>query len=240
MSFRYAHSFGLSATEVTEAIQGAVSTTYVPDSLIKMSAGLPVAVSGQTDLPYGVVVNVDSVPYSGQGQGPTGDPSPPLRPTTSQYITTTLGERLRIIPTTPGLLFEVDITPLVNAQVASSGTVSTVVVPYGGSTSDLNGGFVYIKDLKWQANIITSVVSAGNVTITFSPPAPIAVAAGMIVHATAYGIGSKVKFDSTNPNLTISSAVADLAAGSIIVRGVDLSKQINLVGCAYVMFQSPI
>jgi len=221
MSFRVKKAWGISVTELMEEIQGKVSTTYVADSLVKIVAGVPTQVTGQTDTASHLFVNVNSVPYAGEAQGPTGDPSPPLRPASS-LATTTLGEKCKLVPLAQNILFNVDITPLINAAAAVSGTTTTVVVAYGGSTSDFNGGFVYIADLNWQAIVTTSVVSGANVTITFSPAAPAAVTAGMLISAVGYGFGSQVKLDSTNPHLTISNVIADIGAGPCIVRGVNL------------------
>lgn len=221
MAFRFKKAWGISVTELIEEKQGKISTTYVADSLVKFSAGLPTQVSGQTDAATHLVVNVNSRPYSGEGLGNTGDPTVPIRPASS-LATTTLGERVNLIPLAQNCLFNVDITPLINAATATGGSLNTIVLPYAGNTSDFNGGWVYIADLAWQANIITSVVAGGAVTITFSPPALVAVTAGMIGSAVCYGFGSQVKLDATNPHLTISNAFADLGAGPCIVRGVNL------------------
>ena len=228
MGFRYRQSFGPSTNELMEHIQGLKNTTYVVDSLVKFSGGLPIAITGQTDAASHVVVNVCDIPYAGQGQGPTGYPTVPIRPASSM-ATTTAGEKVALIPLAPGLLFDVDITPLINKAVATSGSTATAVVAYGGSTSDLNGGFVYIADLNWQAVIETSVANSGAVTITFTPPAPVAVASGMIVSATCFGKGDAPKFDNAAPSTTLSSAFADKSGGKVVVRDGDLSKGIVTV-----------
>lgn len=235
MGFRYKSGAAGSITELMFEIQAKKSTTYVADSLFKFSAGLPTAVSAQTDVAAGLVVNVNSTPYSGQKTSGSGYPAAPLRPANS-LASTTAGEKLKYLPVAPGMLFEADFTPLINGAVATAGTVTQVVVPYGGSTSDLNGGAVYIRDLDWQGVIETSVVSAGSVTIVFTPPAPIAAAAGMIVDATAFGVGFKPKLDSTNPSTALSNAVADANNGStVLIREIYLERK-----CADVIFANLI
>lgn len=224
MGVRYKHGLGVSVTELYQEIQAKKSTTYVADSLVKFVSGLPTVVTGQTDVPCGIVVNVNSVPYAGQNEGPTGYPSPPLRPASS-LASTTLGEKLKFLPINAAMVFEIDIAAgLITAGSAVSGTTTQVVVAYGGSTSDFNGGVVYIRELDWQGIVETSVVAGGNVTLVFTPPAPIAVAAGNTVDAVCFGPGAKPKLDSTNPHLNLSVAFADVSGGNLVIRSVNLRK----------------
>lgn len=214
-------------------IQGDNGTTYVEASLLKMSAGLPVALSGQTDVPFCLFENVDSTPYKGEGAPVWGANQPPIRPA-SIFATTAVGERLNVVPTF-GLEFEIDFTPLIDDDPATSGSTTTAVVAYGGSTNDFNGGLVYLHDQKWQAVVNTSAVSGGAVTLAFEPAAPRAVAANDRVSAIPFGVGFKPKWDATNPHLKLSTAAADDSGGACVVLGVEMDKNV-----AIIMIQAPI
>lgn len=211
----------LSSQEILEWIQGTASTTYTKDSLVKMTTGAPVNISGQTDQPYGLVQEMDPQPYNGQSLGNVnGVNLSPLRPATDM-LTTTAGEKIGIIPIVPGLLLDNDLTPLIDRVAASANsTKSQAICTYGGSTSDLNGGTVYLPDQDWQGIISTSAVSAGAVTIVFNPPAPRACTTGDVVSASPLGPGATTKFASSNPHLGLSNAVADIGGGMALVRKV--------------------
>lgn len=205
----------------TEWVQGTASTTYTKDSLVKMSSGLPVNLSGQTDQPYGFMQEMDPQPYNGQSEGNVnGKNASPLRPATDM-LSTTAGERFMLVPVYPGLLLDTDLTPLLNRVAATSNTnTAQAICTYGGSTGDFTGGIVYLPDQDWQGVITSSAVSAGAVTLVFAPPAPRACTTGDVISAVPFGVGSSPKFNSSNPHLGLSNAVADNSGGNVLVKKV--------------------
>lgn len=207
--------------EKFEWIQGSASTQYVKDSLVKMSSGLPVVLSGQTDQPYGVVQEMDPQPYNGQTMGNVnGKNLSPLRPATDM-LTTTVGERIGIVPIFAGLELDNDLTPLLNRVAATSNSsTSQAICAYGGSTGDFTGGIVYLPDQDWQGVVTSSAVAAAAVTLVFAPPAPRACTTGDVVCAIPFGVGNSPKFASSNPQLGLSNAVADISGGNVLVRKV--------------------
>lgn len=209
----------VSNQEILEWIQGAASTQYTKDALVKMSAGLPVNLAGQTDQPYGLVQEMDIQPYNGQSLGNVnGANLSPLRPATDM-LTTTVGEKIGIIPISPGLLLDNDYTPLKDRVAAVANTTkSQAIIAYAGSTGDFTGGTVYLPDQDWQGIITSSAVAGGNATLVFAPAAPRACTTGDVVSASPLGPGATTKFASSNPQLGISDAVADVGGGMVMVR----------------------
>lgn len=210
-----------SVQERMEWIIGAASTQYTKDSLVKMSNGLPANLAGQTDQPYGFVQEMDIQPYNGQTMyNVNGVNTSPLRPAT-EMKTTTAGEAIGIVPITPGLLLNTDVTPLLNRVAANSNsTTSQALCAYGGSTGDFTGGIVYLPDQDWQGIVTSSAVAGGVVTLVFTPAAPRACTTGDVISAMPFGVGFSPKFDSSNPHLTLSNAVADNSGGNVLVKKV--------------------
>jgi len=205
--------------ERLEWLQGAASTLYVKGALYKMSAGLPVVLSGQTDQPFGLCQEMDPQPPNSASMGNVnGFYSSPLRPATDM-MTTTAGEKIGFVPIAAALLLQNDITPLLNRVAAgSNSTASQAICAYGGSTGDFTGGIVYLPEQDWQGVITSSAVSGGNVTLVFAPAAPRACTTGDTVSAVPLAVGSLIKFASSSPQLGLSNAVADVGAGNALVR----------------------
>lgn len=212
-----------STQEIMEWIQGSASTAYVKDSLVMITAGLPVTLTGQTGQPYGVAQEIDIQPYNGQSSGNVnGANASPLRPSTAdQMTTTTVGEKLGIVPVTPGLLLDTDVVPLLNRVAAkTNATAGAAVCTAAGSDDDYNGGIIYLPDQDWQAVITDVDASAGDLTFTFAPPAPRACTVGDVISAMPFGLGFAPKFSAAAPHLTLSNTVADNSGGNVLVRKV--------------------
>lgn len=224
MAWRRSSPANTSSSDIVEYLLGKASTQYVSGGMVKMSAGLPVALTGQTDTPFGIVQVMNIQPYNGQNEGNVnGINASPLRPATP-LLTTTVGEQIGIIPT-PGSIFDCDVTPLLNRVAAAANTnKAQAICVYGGSTSDLNGGYVYLPEQDWQAIITTSAVSAGSVTIVFAPAAPRACTTGDTVSALPFSIGFSVKWDAINFDTQVSNAVADNTNGNALIREVHMEN----------------
>lgn len=124
-------------------------------------------------------------------------------------------------------VFQVAITPLVDALTASSGSTTTAVcVLSAGSTDDMVGGTVYIKETNEHRIISGNTYSGGNVTFTWIEPTARAVASGDTVSAVPYGPGTRaLKLNSSTPYSGLSNAIADITGGNARVRKVDLKNK---------------
>lgn len=125
-------------------------------------------------------------------------------------------------------VFQTAITPLINDVTASSGSTTTAVFTMGaGSSDDLVGGTIYIKELDAHRIISANTYGGGNCTVTFIEPLTRAVASGDTVRLVPFGPGTRaLKLDSSNPHSTVSVAIADITGGSARVRKVDLKKKV--------------
>lgn len=216
--------------DLYEHIQGKASTQYITGAMYKVpvtttaGSGTPVVLSGQTDQPFMMIDSVETQPYNGQSlSNVNGSNASPLRPATP-LLTTTAGEKVLGIIIDPSLIFECDVVPLIGgatgATALSNSNAAQAICAYGGSTGDLTGGCVYLPEQDWQGVITSSAVSGSNVTLVFTPPAPRACTTGDTVQALPFGVGAAPKWDSTNPHLGLSNAVADVTGGNVLVRKV--------------------
>lgn len=204
--------------------QGAASTTYVKGSLAKITNGLPVALSGQTDQPFMFIESLDPQPYNGQSLGMVnGINLSPLRPAVDM-VTTVVGEKIGGIQINSSLLFECDVAPLLSRVAAVVNTItSQAICAYAGATGDFTGGIVYLPDQDWQGVVTSSAVAGGNVTLVFSPAAPRACTTNDVVSAITFGVGAAPKFDSVAPSTTLSNAFADKTGGNVMVTKVNFA-----------------
>lgn len=125
-------------------------------------------------------------------------------------------------------VFQVGITPLLNESTCSSGSTTTAVCTMSaGSSNDMVGGVVYIKDTNEHRIISANSYGGGNVTITWVEPTSSAVASGTVISAVPYGPGTRaLKLNSSTPYSGLSNAIADITGGSARVRKVDLKKKV--------------
>lgn len=119
------------------------------------------------------------------------------------------------------------ITPLLDEAAVVSGTTTTVTAALSaGSTNDLVGGVVYLKEQDAHRIITANTYGSGNVVITFLEPLDRAPVAGEKVSMVPFGPSDQaVKLASSNPQRNISTAIADLSGGKMAVEEVRLDKK---------------
>ena len=191
------------------------STQFVQGGLLEIANGSLLPLNAATDKAFGVFDSL-SVPAS------------LVRPATKR-LSTTLGEVVGMIPCLDNeAIFQSDMSgldaPIMQNVNAISGTTTTVVVAdtTSGSTSDFNGGCLFVNGE--QRNILTSDLGGGNFTFTVDVPFTQAPAAGNKVTVSYMNAGMKnVKLAATNPDQGVSRALADKSGGYTEIVKVILS-----------------
>jgi len=124
--------------------------------------------------------------------------------------------------------FDVGITPLVDlAACASNASLTTVKLPLtDGSSSDLVGGSVYIRELNQQRVITANTYSSNVVTITVAEPFTSAPTTGMYGSIWAGGVGMAGKLHASTMYNTLSNVIADArSGGKAIIQEIDLKNK---------------
>lgn len=196
-------------------IQAKASTQFVAGGLLEIALGVLLPLNAAADKAFGVF---DSLSV----------PAAVPRPTTKR-LSTTAGEVVGMIPCLDNdAIFQTDMSgtdaPIMQNLAVISGTTTTVVIAdtTSGTTGDFNGGCILVNGE--QRNIVTSVLAAGNFTITVDRAFTTAPVAGDKYTACYFNAGMKnVKLAATNPDQGVSRALADLSGGYVEIYKVILS-----------------
>lgn len=133
---------------------------------------------------------------------------------------------VKAIPT-EGLIFENVFTPLMDDITATSGSTTTALGALtDGSSSDLVGGLIYVKQLDEWRVISANTYSSNVVTITVVEPFSRAIAAGDSIRVVPFGYGDMaIKLKASTYYDGVSNVRGDESGGKLFVRGLDMKRK---------------
>lgn len=126
-----------------------------------------------------------------------------------------------------GMICRNTFTPLMDDITATSGSTTTALGALtDGSSSDLVGGLIYIKQLDETRVISANTYSSNVVTITVVEPFSRAIAAGDSIRVVPFGYtDAALKLKASTYYDGVSTVRGDESGGKLVVRDVDMKRK---------------